>query len=475
MPTPSVSDTRAAASRVAKFLIAKNRADEAVALLSAWAAAGPNDPEGQGLLADALQLDPRSAVAKMAFERMEGMTGEHAELDQALAKYNPDEIARLEKELGRPVFRRAQLGFNNNLKYKGHVYHVQTEDSGLDKPHVITHLFADGGRVIKSFKRSYAAEVHRDDVGPYVKALMKGQHMEMLVLLRDGRFDPIIEGKQAGAMEVLTAPPNPDVARIGKKREPSSPQDAPPAEAPAPAGARVLEPAPVVVPPPRAAPAPKPTAPARVRYRLNVVRTLSDGPDVYEVTEDVAVVGTSGSIKLPGERFCHPREALFRLADGRLVLEDLEGGNGVFLRIRRPVELAVGDEFILGDQLLRIDKVPQFDHTPGPGPTYCYSSPMREASYRVVQIFEGGREGGCVLARGTTVYIGAGYNDMIIRGDPLVSEYHCLLDEQAGAIILTDLGSRTGVFVRVQGQQELHHGDELLIGRTRLELELPAA
>ena len=45
------------------------------------------------------------------------------------------------------------------MKFRDQVFHVQTEDSGLDKPHIITHLFADGGRVIKSHKRSYATEV----------------------------------------------------------------------------------------------------------------------------------------------------------------------------------------------------------------------------------------------------------------------------------------------------------------------------
>ena len=52
------------------------------------------------------------------------------------------------------------LGYNNNVRHKNRVFHIQTEDSGLDRPHLITHLFADGGRVIKSHKRTYAAHVH---------------------------------------------------------------------------------------------------------------------------------------------------------------------------------------------------------------------------------------------------------------------------------------------------------------------------
>jgi hypothetical protein len=455
----SVSEARQAAGRLAKILIAKNRSGEAVAVLSAWAARGPNDPEGQALLAEALQVDSRAAVAKMAFERMEGISGDHGELEAAITTFNEEQLVKLEKDLTRPVFRRAQLGFNNDLKYKGRVFHVQTEDSGLDKPHVITHLFADGGRIIKSFKRSYAQRVNDDDVALQVRALMKGQQMEMVLALRDGKWDGIIEGKEPGGMDVLEQPPNVDIQRLGSRRK--SP------DAPGSTGQKKTD-----EPKAEAAKA-APVAKAGRKFRLHVLRSMSaGGPDVYEPDGHESVIGSAGTVSLPGERFCHPREAALRWRDDKLWLDDLDGGNGAFLRIRLPVELTIGDEFIVGDQLLRIDKVPQFDHTPGPGPTYCYSSPVRISSFRVLQIFEGGAEGACILARGTTLYIGSGYNDMIIRGDPLVSEHHCLLDEQAGAIILTDLGSKTGVFVRIRGQQELRHGDEIMIGRSRLQLEV---
>src|ERR1700723_923889 len=167
------AQARTAASRVAKGLLKKGRRDDAVGVLAAWAASGANDEEGQNLLAEALRIDPASVLAKLAFERMEGISGEHAPLDQAIARWSVDELARVDRELARPAFLRAQVGFNNNVKYKGQTFHSQTEDSGLDKPPVITHLFADGGRVIKSHKRSYAEHVYRDDIAPFVRQLMK--------------------------------------------------------------------------------------------------------------------------------------------------------------------------------------------------------------------------------------------------------------------------------------------------------------
>jgi len=476
------AELRASAGRVATWLVEKGRPDDAVALLAAWAVAGPNDSEGQQLLAEALRIDPSARVAQEAFERMEGIPGEHPALTAALGQFSREEVTRLEAEMRRPTFRRAQMGFNNNVKYQDAVFHVQTEDSGLDAPHIITHLFADGGRVIKSHKRSYEGEVRRADVANYVRSLMKAQHMEMVLALREGRFDGVIAGREVGGMSLLTEAPNVDAVRrlAGKKQQtaegaPSSPT----------ARTRPAQPA-AIAAPARPAPTPAPQAPQPVaprasvpqvqpRFRLHVLRSLTGGPERYEPAGDRAIIGSAGTINMPGERFCHPREAELAFRQGRLWLNDLEEGNGVFLRIRTPVELEFGDEFLVGDQLLRVTKNPVPDDGPDPEPTYFYSSPKWPSSFRVVQVFEGGAPGACVVARGNTLQVGSVIGDLVFADDPLVDQQHCIIEEQAGTVVLTDLGSRTGVFVRVRGEQELVHGDELLIGRTRLVVDLGAA
>jgi hypothetical protein len=471
----SVGEVRAAALRVSKWLVDRAQPDEAVALLSAWAANGPNDGEGQQLLAEALRVDPGARIAQMAFERMEGVDGDHAELDRALARFDAQAVARLEAEMRRPSFRRAQMGFNNNIKFNERTFHVQTEDSGLDQPHVVTHLFADGGRIIKSHKRSYASHVDRADVTEYVRALMKAQHLEMVLALREGKFDEVIEGRAIGGLDTLTEPPNVDAIRklaSQKKQRAVAPRTTTQHEIEVRTAA--VEAAADVEPPTiRMERPPAPVAPAAESHlTLHVLRSLAGGPERYDPTGDEMIVGSEGEITLPGERFCHPREALLSYEDGRVWLEDLEGGNGVFLRIRTPVELELGDEFVLGDQLLRVEKNPVADDGPDPDPTYFYSSPKWPSSFRIVQIFEGGALGASVVARGNTLQVGSAIGDLLFPEDPLVSPQHCVVEEQAGTVVLTDLDSRTGVFVRIRGEQELLHGDELLVGRTRLVVDL---
>ncbi len=451
---------RATASRVAKWLLDKSRPDDAVAVLCVWAVNGPNDEEGQNLLAEALRVDPSAQLAKLAFERMEGIAGDQAPLDAAIARWTDEELKKAEREAVRPAFNRAQVGFNNNVKYKALTFHIQTEDSGLDKPHVITHLFADGGRVIKSHKRSYAAEVRREDIAQYVRQLMKGQQLEMALSLREGKFDAVIEGKAIGGMELLDYPPKVDLQKLATDKKARVAADG---KDRADHGSMPDAAAPV-----------GPVENQRVYFKLNVMRSLGGGPDSYAPRGTEAILGSAGSIVLPGEKFCHPREAAIRFRNGRLWLHDFEAGNGVFLRIKAPVELGPGDEFIVGDQLLRVERNPVPKDGPDPGPTYFYSSPKWPSSFRVVQVFEGGGRGACVLARGTTLQIGSAFGDFVFPSDPLVTDQHCLIEEQAGTILLTDLGSRTGVFVRIKGEQELLQGDEVLVGRTRLAVEIAA-
>ncbi|HRG97315.1 MAG TPA: hypothetical protein PLR99_13770 [Polyangiaceae bacterium] len=85
------------------------------------------------------------------------------------------------------------LGYNNNVRHKNRVFHIQTEDSGVKHPHVITHLFMDGGRILKSVKRSYGEHLGSEGLADTVRQMMKEQHKAMFIALRDGEYDALLE------------------------------------------------------------------------------------------------------------------------------------------------------------------------------------------------------------------------------------------------------------------------------------------
>jgi len=84
------------------------------------------------------------------------------------------------------------LGYNNNVRHRGRIFHIQTEDSGIASPRIMTHLFADGGRIVKSTRTDYSEHLELDDMAAVVKNMMKEQHKAMFVALRSGKLDEII-------------------------------------------------------------------------------------------------------------------------------------------------------------------------------------------------------------------------------------------------------------------------------------------
>jgi hypothetical protein len=80
------------------------------------------------------------------------------------------------------------LGFNHNIQYKGEIFHIQTEDSGVATPHIITLLYR-GGTIIASKKTGYADIIKADNLEQVVEELMKDQHKDILRRLKSGEFD----------------------------------------------------------------------------------------------------------------------------------------------------------------------------------------------------------------------------------------------------------------------------------------------
>lgn len=137
-----------------------------------------------------------------------------------------------------------QLGYNHNIPHRGRLYHVQTEDSGIDKAHIFTHAFYDG-TIIASKKVDYADRVGEDELDPVIIGMMQDSHKAMIRSLRHGEFDekivavigehpaadnkPATEAAQAQAAEAIERParrpePQPrDVEPQGPPLQPGRP------------------------------------------------------------------------------------------------------------------------------------------------------------------------------------------------------------------------------------------------------------
>jgi hypothetical protein len=132
------------------------------------------------------------------------------------------------------------VGFNNNVRYRGMRFHIQTEDSGVSRPHIITHLFADGGHVIKSVRTDYSEYVDRPDRPVLIQQMMRDQHRAMALDLRDGRLDAKIDGLVSSA-----PPPSAPLAStppVSEEAAPAIPSKAKAEPAPASTKAKAAPP-----------------------------------------------------------------------------------------------------------------------------------------------------------------------------------------------------------------------------------------
>ena len=121
-------------------------------------------------------------------------------------------------------------GFNTDVEFNERVYHVQTEDRGLDNP-IVERLVYSGGEIVTARKTSYAELVESDTYSEgQVLTRMEVQHRELIREIRNGEFDtngmkPFGHGivTNRSLDEVVTAflVENPDLAEAKPTPEPS--------------------------------------------------------------------------------------------------------------------------------------------------------------------------------------------------------------------------------------------------------------
>jgi hypothetical protein len=93
-------------------------------------------------------------------------------------------------------------GFNTDIEHGGVIYHVQTEDKGLDSPIILSLVYA-GGTILASKRSPYAdliAEGFSDEV---LAERLKRQHRLICAAIHSGRIDDLKKmsgrGKEAAS------------------------------------------------------------------------------------------------------------------------------------------------------------------------------------------------------------------------------------------------------------------------------------
>ncbi len=80
-------------------------------------------------------------------------------------------------------------GYNTDIKHADRVFHVQTEDKGVDNPTVESLIYC-GGKIIASRQYSYGKLLGEGYSEGLVQELVDSQHRKMMRDIRGGKYDP---------------------------------------------------------------------------------------------------------------------------------------------------------------------------------------------------------------------------------------------------------------------------------------------
>jgi pSer/pThr/pTyr-binding forkhead associated (FHA) protein len=211
--------------------------------------------------------------------------------------------------------------------------------------------------------------------------------------------------------------------------------------------------------------------------RAKLVLIRGDGLDGVSFTlagQDHIAGRVEGPLLFADDPFLSPRHANFYYKDNKLHVRDESSANGVFVRTRAPVPMKSGDCFLVGEQIMRVETTPP--ETAGLGPdaegTYVFASPRRNSRMRLVQLLRGGDYGLIFRATSDVVTMGREGNDINFPEDPFISGRHAQVAYNDAGLMLSDLGSKNGTFVRIRDDTPLGHGDYVFMGQQLLRVEI---
>jgi pSer/pThr/pTyr-binding forkhead associated (FHA) protein len=164
------------------------------------------------------------------------------------------------------------------------------------------------------------------------------------------------------------------------------------------------------------------------------------------------------------DNYLSPKHASLTVRNGSLFVQDAGSLNGTYLRLKPndPELIADGQMFRIGQEIIRFDRLkPQ----PAQDGVEFMGSPPDGYIGRITLVTGRNSEGNAFPVPETGIQLGRERGHVLFPEDGYVSGLHCSLAQVEGQMMLTDLESSNGSFVRLNAERELHEGDVLLMGQ----------
>jgi pSer/pThr/pTyr-binding forkhead associated (FHA) protein len=214
----------------------------------------------------------------------------------------------------------------------------------------------------------------------------------------------------------------------------------------------------------RPAVAPEAAAPA-VNVILTALRADGSEAGTFNLPPGTHTIGRETGSIFGGDSYLSPRHATFRQAGGKLLVRDEGSLNGVYKKLARdaPVEVRPNDTFRIGQEIVRFEPLsPQPASADG---VERLGAPSKGIVGRIALVIGRDATGNAFPIPEAGMHLGRERGDVLFPEDGYVSGLHCRLAWENGRLMLTDLGSSNGSFIRLREETEVRTGDVLLMGQ----------
>jgi pSer/pThr/pTyr-binding forkhead associated (FHA) protein len=215
--------------------------------------------------------------------------------------------------------------------------------------------------------------------------------------------------------------------------------------------------------------APTPAPVAAPRGRLVLIRPDGTEGGTHPLHDGETLIGRGQGALFEADAYLSPRHAEFMAGPNGLTVRDLRSLNGVFLKIAVEESLESGDIFRLGQELLRFEVIsaPQ----PLEDGTEVMGTPNPGFWGRLSVIVGRDVDGSAFPLFGDAIVLGRERGDILFPEDGYVSGTHARIALNDGQVLLSDLGSSNGTFLRLRHERTIPNGSFILMGQQLFRVE----
>jgi pSer/pThr/pTyr-binding forkhead associated (FHA) protein len=242
--------------------------------------------------------------------------------------------------------------------------------------------------------------------------------------------------------------------KIDVSPAPAAPTAAKPAIAPA---------APAPVAPAKSTAQPMPRTPA---HRGALVLINPDGSEgmSFALQTDKTTIGRDTGAPFTGDVYLSPVHATFTFKGDKLFVTDQGSLNGVYIKLERQAPAAIEDGavFRIGQEIIRFEAIPPPKDVNG---VELMGSPNPGYIGRICTVIGPNTIGDAFAIAPDGMHIGRERGEITFPDDGYVSGLHCRVNKEGDRVLLTDVGSSNGTFLRIRGEREIRNGELVLLGQ----------